>query len=43
MREDEAGAATRTMLMERGKLHNVGSALGTATMLLFACALAGVV
>lgn len=41
MQEHEAGAASRAMLVQWGKLHNVRSALGAATMLLFAWALAG--
>jgi hypothetical protein len=35
----EAGAASRTMLVQWGKLHNVRSALGAATALLFAWAM----
>ena len=41
MRESEAGAESRAMLLQWGKLHNIRSALGTATFLLFAWALAG--
>jgi hypothetical protein len=41
MQEREAGAGSRAMLVQWGKLHNVRSALGAATMLLFAWALAG--
>ncbi len=41
MRERDAGAESRAMLMQWGKLHNVRSVLGAATMLLFAWALAG--
>jgi len=41
MRESEAGAESRAMLLQWGKLHNIRSALGTATLLLFAWALAG--
>lgn len=37
----EAGAASRAMLVRWGKLHNIRSALGSATVLLFAWALAG--
>ncbi|MEG3089279.1 DUF1772 domain-containing protein [Sphingomonas sp. PB4P5] len=37
----EAGAESRAMLIRWGKLHNVGSALGAVTTLLFAWALAG--
>lgn len=40
MQEGEAGASSRAMLIQWGKLHNVRSALGAATMLLFAWALA---
>ncbi|MFZ3484882.1 DUF1772 domain-containing protein [Sphingomonas sp. 3-13AW] len=39
MSVSEAGAASRTMLVQWGKLHNVRSALGAATALLFAWAL----
>ena len=42
MQEHEAGAGGRAMLVQWGKLHNVRSALGAATMLLFAWALASV-
>jgi hypothetical protein len=42
MHEREAGAGSRAMLVRWGKLHNVRSALGLATTLLFAWALAGV-
>jgi hypothetical protein len=35
----QAGAGSRTMLVQWGKLHNVRSALGAATALLFAWAL----
>lgn len=38
MSVSEAGAASRTMLVQWGKLHNVRSALGAATALLFAWA-----
>ncbi|TPG42564.1 DUF1772 domain-containing protein [Sphingomonas koreensis] len=41
MKEREAGAGSRAMLVHWGKLHNVRSVLGAATMLLFAWALAG--
>jgi hypothetical protein len=41
MQECEAGAGSRAMLVQWGKLHNVRSALGAATTLLFAWALAG--
>ena len=41
MRESEAGAESRAMLVRWGKLHDIRSALGAATMLLFAWALAG--
>jgi hypothetical protein len=37
----EAGAESRAMLTQWGKLHNVRSALGAVTTLLFALALAG--
>lgn len=40
MEEREAGAASRAMLVQWGKLHNARSALGAAAMLLFAWALA---
>jgi hypothetical protein len=39
--EREAGAGSRAMLLQWGKLHNVRSLLGATTMLLFAWALAG--
>jgi Domain of unknown function (DUF1772) len=38
MRESEAGAESRAMLVRWGSLHNVRSALGATTMLLFAWA-----
>ncbi len=41
MKACAAGAHSRTMLVQWGKLHNVRSALGTATTVLFAWALAG--
>ena len=41
MQEREAGAGSRGMLVQWGKLHNVRSALGAATTLLFAWALTG--
>jgi hypothetical protein len=41
IRESEADAASRAMLVQWGKLHNIRSALGAATMLVFAWALAG--
>ena len=41
MPEREAGAASRAMLVQWGKLHNVRSALGAATALLFGWALTG--
>jgi hypothetical protein len=41
MQECEAGAGSRAMLVRWGKLHNIRSALGLATTLLFAWALAG--
>lgn len=41
MSEREAGTESRAMLVQWGKLHNVRSALGAATMLLFAWVLAG--
>jgi hypothetical protein len=37
----EAGAESRAMLVQWGKLHNLRSALGAATALLFVWALAG--
>jgi hypothetical protein len=40
MSEREAGPGSRAMLVQWGKLHNVRSALGAATALLFAWALA---
>lgn len=40
MPERQAGAGSRAMLVQWGKLHNVRSALGAATALLFAWALA---
>ncbi|ATY33899.1 DUF1772 domain-containing protein [Sphingomonas psychrotolerans] len=40
MPESEAGAESRAMLVQWGNLHNVRSALGAATTLLFAWALA---
>lgn len=40
MQEREAGTGSRAMLVRWGKLHNVRSALGAATTLLFAWALA---
>jgi hypothetical protein len=40
MREGEAGAGSRAMLVQWGKLHNIRSALGAATTLLFAWAAA---
>jgi hypothetical protein len=43
MPQREVGAESRAMLVEWGKLHNIRSALGTATALLFAWALAGAV
>lgn len=39
--EHQAGAGSRAMLVQWGKLHNVRSTLGAATALLFAWALAG--
>jgi hypothetical protein len=42
MQVSEAGAESRAMLVQWGKLHNVRSALGAATALLFAWASAGV-
>lgn len=39
--EREAGAASRAMLIQWGKLHNIRSLLGAATTLLFAWALVG--
>ena len=41
LREREAGAESRAMLVQWGKLHALRSALGAATTLLFAWALAG--
>lgn len=41
MQEREAGAGSRAMLVQWGKLHDIRSALGVATMLLFAWALTG--
>jgi hypothetical protein len=41
MQEPEAGAESRAMLVRWGKLHDIRSALGFATTLLFAWALAG--
>jgi len=41
MQEREAGAGSRAMLVRWGKLHNGRSALGAASMLVFAWALAG--
>jgi hypothetical protein len=41
MNEDEAGARSRAMLVQWGKLHNVRSALGAAAALVFAWAVAG--
>jgi hypothetical protein len=41
MQVSEAGALSRAMLVQWGKLHNIRSALGAATTLLFAWALAG--
>jgi hypothetical protein len=41
MPEREAGAGSRAMLIQWGKLHNVRSALGAASALIFAWALAG--
>ena len=41
MEEREAGPQSRAMLVQWGKLHNVRSALGAATTLLFAWELAG--
>jgi hypothetical protein len=38
MRERDAGAESRAMLVRWGKLHNVRSALGAATVLLYAWA-----
>lgn len=37
----EAGAESQAMLVQWGKLHNIRSALGAATVLLFAWTLAG--
>ncbi|MFD2236263.1 DUF1772 domain-containing protein [Aureimonas populi] len=39
--EKEAGAESRALLVKWGKLHNIRSALGAATTLLYAWALAG--
>jgi hypothetical protein len=41
LKESEAGAGSRAMLVRWGKLHDIRSALGAATMLLFAGALGG--
>jgi hypothetical protein len=41
MQQPEAGAESRAMLVRWGKLHDIRSALGFATTLLFAWALAG--
>ncbi|WP_082102919.1 DUF1772 domain-containing protein [Sphingomonas sp. Ag1] len=41
MQVGEAGPGSRAMLVRWGKLHNVRSALGAASTLLFALALAG--
>ncbi|CAH0495931.1 DUF1772 domain-containing protein [Novosphingobium sp. CECT 9465] len=41
MPEREASAASRAMLIQWGKLHNIRSLLGAATTLLFAWALVG--
>ena len=41
MQGRDAGAGSRTMLVQWGRMHNVRSALGAATVLLFAWALAG--
>ena len=41
MPEREAGPASRAMLIQWGKLHNIRSLLGAATTLLFAWALVG--
>jgi hypothetical protein len=41
MQEGESGTASRAMLVQWGKLHNVRSALGAAAALIFAWALAG--
>ena len=41
MQDREAGSGSRAMLVRWGKLHNVRSALGAATTLLFAWALVG--
>lgn len=41
MQVSESGAQSRAMLVHWGKLHSIRSALGTATMILFAWALAG--
>jgi hypothetical protein len=43
MPASEAGAVSRAMLVQWGKLHNIRSALGAAAVLLFAWSLAGVV
>lgn len=40
MQESEAGPVSRAMLSQWGKMHNVRSALGVATVLLFAWATA---
>ena len=40
MQESEAGSASRAMLLQWGKMHNVRSALGVATVLLFVAAMA---
>ncbi|MDZ4761804.1 MAG: DUF1772 domain-containing protein [Alphaproteobacteria bacterium] len=40
MHECEAGAESRAMLVKWGKLHNIRSVLGAATMLLYGWALA---
>jgi hypothetical protein len=40
MQQGSAGAESRRMLVQWGKLHDVRSALGTLAMLLFAWALA---
>ncbi len=41
MPEPEAGLESRAMLIQWGKLHDIRSALGAVTVLLFAWALAG--
>jgi hypothetical protein len=41
LQESEAGAGSRAMLVRWGKLHDIRSALGAATMLLFAGTLGG--